>query len=574
MLHRFFRCQRLDIDRRIAPALVQRFAFGIDVRERLIRRAGDPAQRAFRNALQQTVRAGLKVDHRPGGAQSPHAVRAVYRAAACGNYRIFQRDVEQYFLLHLAQMPKAVLLQACLQRALFAQLDVEIGIDEAFAQRLCQKYTDTAFAASGHADQTDGLHLCGACFAVVPCVGCHIKTLRCTARCAACVVSGEWLEWRLFAASRNPVMSLLHTPLDALHRELGARMVPFAGYEMPVQYSMGILKEHLHTRQAAGLFDVSHMGQLVLQGPGSAALLESLVPVDIESLGEDRQTYALLTNEAGGVRDDLIVARWSQDCFFLVVNAACKAQDIAYIQSQLNGQELTVLSDQALLALQGPAAREVMRQLCPAAAELVFMQGLRVNLDGIDAYITCSGYTGEDGFEISIGAADSDGLARRLLAFDQVEAIGLGARDSLRLEAGLCLYGHELAADIDPVQSGVVWSISKARRPGGARPGGFPGADIIFERMAQGTAQRKVGLQVTGKRPVREGQEVFDAAGNRVGHICSAGYGASVGGPIAMAFVASDCAAVGTELTVSVRDKHAPVSVVALPFHPQRYYRG
>lgn len=369
-------------------------------------------------------------------------------------------------------------------------------------------------------------------------------------------------------------MSLLHTPLDALHRELGGRMVPFAGYEMPVQYSAGILKEHLHTRQAAGLFDVSHMGQLVLQGPGSSALLESLVPVDIENLGVDRQTYALLTNDAGGVRDDLIIARWSSDCFFLVVNAACKSQDIAYISSHLDGQELTVMSEQALLALQGPAAREVMRELCPAAAELVFMQGLRVSLDGVDTYITCSGYTGEDGFEISIPAAHSEALARRLLAFDQVEAIGLGARDSLRLEAGLCLYGHELAVDIDPVQSGVAWSISKARRVDGSRPGGFPGADVIFERMANGVAQRKVGLKGEGKRPVREGQEVFDADGKRVGHICSACYGASVGGPIAMAFVESDCATIGTALSVSVRDKPTPVSVVKLPFHPQRYHRG
>jgi aminomethyltransferase len=351
-------------------------------------------------------------------------------------------------------------------------------------------------------------------------------------------------------------------------------MVPFAGYDMPVQYPSGIIKEHLHTRQAAGLFDVSHMGQVIIEGAGSAAMLESLVPVDIEDLGIDRQTYALFTNEQGGVSDDLIITRWGQDRFFLVVNAACKEQDIAHLRAHLSGQTLTVLGEQALLALQGPAAREVMRSLCPAAADLVFMQGLRASIDGTEVYITCSGYTGEDGFEISAPAASADALARSLLAVEAVQAIGLGARDSLRLEAGLCLYGHELTNEIDPVQSGLMWSISKARRADGARPGGFPGADIILQRMIDKPPLRRVGLTVEGKRPVRDGQPVMDDQGRQVGEICSAGYGASVGGPIAMAYISRELGEPGTKLAVDVRGKLLPVTVTRMPFSPQHYYRG
>lgn len=369
-------------------------------------------------------------------------------------------------------------------------------------------------------------------------------------------------------------MSLLTTPLDTLHRELGAKMVPFAGYDMPVQYPAGIIKEHLHTRAAAGLFDVSHMGQVVIEGPGAAAMLETLVPVDIEGLGVHRQTYALLTNEQGGVMDDLIITRWGEDQFFLVVNAACKTQDIAHLRSNLSGQSMVVLEQQALLALQGPRAREVMAQLCPAAADLVFMQGCNTSIDGVELYVTCSGYTGEDGFEISVAAGDVEALARRLLASDQVEPIGLGARDSLRLEAGLCLYGHELTTDIDPVQAGLVWSISKARRPQGARPGGFPGAEFIFERMENKPPLRRVGLSVEGKRPVRDGQTVVDSEGKPVGEICSAGYGASVGGPIAMAYVQRELGEPDTALAVDVRGKLLPVTVTRMPFSPQRYYRG
>jgi aminomethyltransferase len=369
-------------------------------------------------------------------------------------------------------------------------------------------------------------------------------------------------------------MTLKHTPLDALHRELGARMVPFAGYDMPVQYPEGIIREHQHTRSAASLFDVSHMGQLIVRGEGAVQVLESLIPADIAGLGRHRQTYALLTNERGGVRDDLIVTRWAENSFFLVVNAACKDDDIAHLRRHLAGCELEVLEDQALLALQGPAAREVLAQLCPDVATLPFLHGLEAELDGVSVYITCSGYTGEDGFELSLPAAAAERLARRLLAVPGVAPAGLGARDSLRLEAGLCLYGHELNADIDPVQAGVLWAVSKVRRPGGERAGGFPGAEIIFARIQNRPALCRVGLAVEGKRPVREGQVVLGPDGNAVGSVCSGGFGPTVGAPIAMAYVPRDLAEPGTALAVDVRGKPQAVTVARLPFVPQRYFRG
>lgn len=369
-------------------------------------------------------------------------------------------------------------------------------------------------------------------------------------------------------------MTLLTTPLDALHRELGAKMVPFAGYDMPVQYPMGIIKEHLQTRESAGLFDVSHMGQVIIEGAGTAAMLETLVPVDIEGLGINRQTYALFTNDQGGVLDDLIITRWEEDKFFLVVNAACKEQDIDHLKAHLSGQSLSVMADQALLALQGPAAREVMQTLCPDAAGLVFLQGCHSTIGGVEVYVTCSGYTGEDGYEISVPGSQADALARTILKFDQVEAIGLGARDSLRLEVGLCLYGHELSTTIDPVQAGLLWSISKVRRADGERAGGFPGADVIFNRIVNKPALRRVGLRVEGKRPVRDGQIVLDETGAQVGEICSAGFGATVGGPIAMAYIKRELGEPGTLLCVDVRGKRVPVTVTKMPFTPQRYYRG
>jgi aminomethyltransferase len=370
-------------------------------------------------------------------------------------------------------------------------------------------------------------------------------------------------------------MSLKHTPLDSLHRELGARMVPFAGYDMPVQYAGGIIAEHRHTREAAGLFDVSHMGQLLLSGPGVADTLESLMPADLHDLDEHRQTYALLTNEDGGVRDDLIVTRWDDGVFFLVVNAGCKVEDRAWIESNLApGQTLRELEGQGLLALQGPAAREVIATVLPDAADLRFLQGALCTFGETPVYVTCSGYTGEDGFEISVPAKDTEALARRLLAHDAVAAVGLGARDSLRLEAGLCLYGHELLPTITPVDAGLNWAISKVRRPGGERAGGYPGAERIAQQLADGATRRRVGLKVLGKRPVREGQAVLDEAANVIGEVSSGAFAATVDAPLAMAFVAAEFAALGTRLAVDVRGKALEVEVCKLPAVPQRYFRG
>lgn len=364
------------------------------------------------------------------------------------------------------------------------------------------------------------------------------------------------------------------TPLHALHQELGAKMVPFAGYDMPVQYSGGIIKEHQHTRDSAGLFDVSHMGQVLVEGEGAAEWLESLVPVDIVGLPVGRQTYALLTNDQGGVIDDLMIARWSPEKFFLVVNAACKEGDIEHLRDHLQGQTLTVLEDQALLALQGPAARAVMADIASELASLVFMDAVHTEIDGVPVHVTCSGYTGEDGFELSLPGDAAESFTRRLLADERVAPIGLGARDSLRLEAGLCLYGHELSSEIDPVTAGLTWSISKARRADGERPGGFPGAENILGNMVEKPAVCRVGLAVDGKRPVREGQAVVDGSGEPVGEVCSAAFGASFGGPIAMAYIDRSVAEPGTALAVVVRDKPLPVTVTRMPFVPQRYFRG
>jgi aminomethyltransferase len=352
-------------------------------------------------------------------------------------------------------------------------------------------------------------------------------------------------------------------------------MVPFAGYDMPVQYRAGIIAEHQHTREQAGLFDVSHMGQLIVEGPGIAATLESLVPADLEALGEQQQCYALLTNDEGGVRDDLIITRWGPEKFFLVVNAACKAQDRAWIEAALGaGQTLRELEGQGLLALQGPAARAVLAPLMPGVEELTFLQGGHFAIDGHAVYVTCSGYTGEDGFELSVAGDSATAVAHRLLADPRVAPAGLGARDSLRLEAGLCLYGHELSPTISPVEAGLSWSIGRARRPGGERAGGYPGADRIAEQLSAGVQRRRVGLVVEGRRPVREGQSVLNAAGEVVGEVTSGGFGATLGLPVAMAMVSADCAPVGTALSVDVRGKPIAVTVAKLPLVPQRYFRG
>jgi aminomethyltransferase len=366
--------------------------------------------------------------------------------------------------------------------------------------------------------------------------------------------------------------TIKYTPLYDLHEQLGAKMVLFAGYAMPLQYPDGIMREHLHTRQSAGLFDVSHMGQVLVRGLDAAWALEKLVPVELEALPINKQTYALFTNPLGGIEDDLIIARWEQDSFFLVVNAACKEQDIAHLRAGLPGLEVEVL-DRALLALQGPAAKDVMQQLLPQATELSFMHGCFGDVAGARCYITRSGYTGEDGFEISIPPAHAVAVAQALLAFDAVKPIGLGARDSLRLEAGLCLYGHDMHADTSPIEAALAWSISPTRRQGGSKAGGFPGSNHILQQMQSGVARKRVGLLVNGKAPVREGAEITDAAGRAVGVVTSGGFAPSLDVPIAMGYVSIDAAQPGTELNAVVRGKARPVTVSKMPFVPQRYYR-
>lgn len=369
----------------------------------------------------------------------------------------------------------------------------------------------------------------------------------------------------------------LKTPLYDLHLELGAKMVSFAGYAMPVQYPLGVLKEHLHTRDHAGLFDVSHMGQLRLSGPGTAAALEALVPVDLDALPVFKQVYGVLTNAEGGIIDDLIITRWGEQEFFLVINAACKQQDLVHLRQHLPDIDIEVLDDRALLALQGPKARAVMDQLAPSASALRFMSGCFENIsiegEAVECFVTCSGYTGEDGYEISVPADKATALARQLLAFDDVEAIGLGARDSLRLEVGLCLYGHDMDTTTTPIEASLLWSISKSRRPGGARAGGFLGSDVIFQQIADGAPRKRVGLKINSRAPVREGAELVDNDGHVIGKVTSGGFGPTYGAPVAMGYVSSELAAAGTPLKAIVRGKEIPLETCKLPFVPQNYVR-
>lgn len=370
--------------------------------------------------------------------------------------------------------------------------------------------------------------------------------------------------------------TLLQTPLHALHLELGARMVPFAGYDMPVQYPLGVLKEHLHTREQAGLFDVSHMGQIRLVGADAAKALETLVPVDIIDLPVGMQRYAMFTNEQGGILDDLMVANLGNDELFLVVNAACKDQDLAHLRQHIGTlcQVQPLFEERALLALQGPAAVKVLQRLAPEVADMTFMQFKPVVLLGVDCYVSRSGYTGEDGFEISVPSASAEALARHLLAEPEVAAIGLGARDSLRLEAGLCLYGHDMNADTTPIEASLLWAISKVRRADGSRAGGFPGAAAIFAQQHSGVARKRVGLLPQERTPVREGAEIVDEAGTVVGSICSGGFGPTLGAPVAMGYVDQAHAALDAPLWAIVRGKRVAMKVSKMPFVAQRYYRG
>lgn len=371
-------------------------------------------------------------------------------------------------------------------------------------------------------------------------------------------------------ATEHPAESLKTTPLHALHLELKARMVPFAGYDMPVQYPMGILKEHLHTREKAGLFDVSHMGQVRLTGDDPAAALETLVPGDIKGLGLGRMRYTLFLNEQGGILDDLMVTN-AGDHLFLVVNAACKEQDVAHLREKLAGKaEVEVLEDAALMALQGPMAAQVMARFVPEAATMKFMSYLSATFKGVPVLITRSGYTGEDGYEISCDKSDAEAIARALLAEEEVEAIGLGARDSLRLEAGLCLYGHDIDTTTTPVEAALEWTLPKRRRA----EGGFPGYDIISRQLEQGASRRRVGLRPEGRQPAREHTAIHDANGTQIGEVTSGGFGPTAGTPVAMGYVDTAHSAVDTPVQLMVRGKPLAARVAATPFVPQRYYRG
>lgn len=379
-----------------------------------------------------------------------------------------------------------------------------------------------------------------------------------------------------------PLMNepLKHTPLYDLHVSLGAKMVPFAGYEMPVQYPMGVMEEHQHTRHKAGLFDVSHMGQLRIRprsggGAEAAAVFETLVPMDFIALPEGRQRYALLTNEQGGIRDDLMVARQAGD-LFAVVNAANKDSDAAYIEKQLAGDcQVTRQFDRALLALQGPKAVDVIVDLFPQAAAMRFMDCVDTTLDGVAVTLSRSGYTGEDGFELGLPADKAEAVARKLLDHPDVAPIGLGARDSLRLEAGLCLYGQDLDTTTTPVEAALVWSIQKSRRPGGERAGGYPGAEMIAQQLETGVYRKRVGLIPEGRAPIRAGVELFaDEAGTeKVGRVSSGGFGPTVGGPVAMGYVSKEKAALDTPLFASLRGRMVPVVVRRMPFVPAGFKR-
>ncbi len=361
--------------------------------------------------------------------------------------------------------------------------------------------------------------------------------------------------------------TLLTTPLDALHREYGAKMVPFAGYAMPVQYPKGILKEHLHTRQSASLFDVSHMGQAFLKGKDAIEAFEALVPGDYQNLPEGKTRYTVLLNDKGGILDDLMATR-IEGGLYLVVNAACKTQDFAHIEAGTQGKAtLEILEDRALLAIQGPKAGEVLARLAPQTADMLFMMFREVDIAGIACFATRSGYTGEDGFEISVPANRAEELARALLAEPEVEPAGLGARDSLRLEAGLCLYGHDITTETTPIEADLKWVVNKQRR----EDGGFPGADIILNQLKTGTARRRVGIVADGRAPAREGVEVQDLDGNSIGEITSGGFGPSFGGPMAMGYLASAFAAPGTPVNLIVRNKALAAKVVKMPFVAQRY---
>jgi aminomethyltransferase len=378
-----------------------------------------------------------------------------------------------------------------------------------------------------------------------------------------------------------PQEELQKTPLHALHLELGARMVPFAGYSMPVQYPAGLMAEHHHTRSAAGLFDVSHMGQLKLVGADAAAAFETLVPVDVIGLAPGKQRYGLLLTDEGTIIDDLMFVNRGSD-LFVVVNGACKVGDLAHINERIGSRcQVVPLPDRGLLALQGPKAVDALQRLLPGAEKLVFMTGAAFQWQGADLFVTRSGYTGEDGFEISVPAAQAETLARSLLAQPEVKPVGLGARNSLRLEAGLCLYGNDIDTTTTPVEAALTWAIQKVRRTGGARAGGFPGGERILAEL-DGTrplTRKRVGLLALERVPVREHTELHGTEGlgsqaMRIGEVTSGLLGPTIDKPIAMAYLPPNLATPGTRVNAMVRGKAVPMEVSAMPFVPNRYYRG
>jgi len=378
---------------------------------------------------------------------------------------------------------------------------------------------------------------------------------------------------------------LLNVPLNDLHVALGARMVPFAGYSMPVQYPAGLMAEHKHTRSAAGLFDVSHMGQLRLVGPDAAAALETLLPVDVIDLPVGKQRYGLLLNDEGGIIDDLMFVNRDYangGDLFVIVNGACKVGDMAHIQARIGTRcHVIPMPERALLALQGPLAVKALSRLAPGVEKLVFMTGGTFTVQAadqpIEVFLTRSGYTGEDGFEISVHASQALALANALLAQPEVKPIGLGARNSLRLEAGLPLYGNDIDASTTPVEAGLSWAMQKVRRAGGARAGGFPGASKILAQLASvtgATARKRVGLIALERVPVREHTELQDTSGQRLGEVTSGLLGPTIDRPIAMGYVPPEFAALGTKINAVVRGKLVPMEVVAMPFVPTNYFRG
>jgi aminomethyltransferase len=380
--------------------------------------------------------------------------------------------------------------------------------------------------------------------------------------------------------ARDDESPLKRTPLCQLHAACGGKMVPFAGYDMPVQFTAGVLREHLHTRESAGLFDVSHMGQIALrpksgQVADAALALERLVPQDILAVAPGRQRYAQFTNGAGGILDDLMVANFGTH-LFLVVNAACKADDLAHLRQYLSETcEIEPLADRALIALQGPRAESILVKFCADVPAMRFMDAGPHRVDGIDCFVSRSGYTGEDGFEISVPAGEAERLAKALLGNDDVKPIGLGARDSLRLEAGLCLYGHDIDTTTSPVEGALEWSIQKSRRTGGVRAGGFPGADLILAQLEQGAPRRRVGLKPEGRAPVREGAPLFAHATSTeaIGKVTSGGFGPSLNAPVAMGYLPASHAALGTTVFAEVRGQRLPLQIAPMPFVPNTYKR-